>query len=118
MVVFKSVAVSGLLGFVVVVVSTTSSFFGQQNNDAAVFVDGRSTAAFYPRKLSKTTTTNQHAVPSWMNMIPRGGGAPGAPEKVEEKPTADDVAVEEVLYLPGLLDVELIHSDHVSYEFN
>ena len=49
-------------------------------------------------------------------MIPRGGGAPGAAaEKVEENATAEDVAVEEVLYLPGLLNVELIHSDHVSY---
>ena len=36
----------------------------------------------------------------------------GGDEAPEED--AESAAVEEVLYLPGLLDVELTHSDHVS----
>ncbi|KAL3904403.1 MAG: hypothetical protein SGILL_010083, partial [Bacillariaceae sp.] len=51
---------------------------------------------------------SQQRISGW-TVIPRGGEtvAQEAPEDSDES-----AAVEEVLYLPGLLDVELTHSDH------
>ena len=45
---------------------------------------------------------------SW-SVIPRGG----SDEDTTTSQDSDSAAIEEVLYLPGLLDVELTHSDQV-----
>jgi hypothetical protein len=55
-------------------------------------------------------SSNRHGI-SGLTVIPRGGETATHVETAEVD--SDSAAVEEVLYLPGLLDVELVHSDHV-----
>ena len=74
-------------------------------------------AAFFERKLSFLGASSQTAAivtsssssPTWI--VPRGGAAQ---EEEDEDDAKEGAEIEEVLYLPGLLDVELTASKHVS----